>query len=257
MAIDMHVHLSVAPDGKVLCGPEGLLSIMDKNAVSGSVMMSLMGLFSNFTDHKTENTAIAEFCKKAPGRFYPSFTVNPLSSEEAVDEVKRCVNELNVKILKLHPWLQGFSITYEQMDKVAEVCQELGVTILFHDGTPPYATPLQEARLAREYPELKIVSGHSGLNDLWTDAVLAAKRYPNYYLSFCGSTTGQMQQIVDQIPPEQICVGSDLILGAKMDFCDDEDAMWFRWQAWRKVKVSDEAREIIENQTAKKLLNIK
>ena len=51
-------------------------------------------------------------------------------------------------------------------------------------------------------------------------------------------------------------MGSDLILGAKMDFCDDEDAMWFRWQAWRKVKVSEKDRDIIENQTAKKLLNL-
>lgn len=256
MAIDMHVHLNVSPQGKALCEPQELLSIMDKNSVTGAVMMPLMGLFSNCKDYRVDNTGIAEFCKNAPDRLFPCFTVNPLSPKQAVEEVKRCKNELGINALKLHPWLQGFSITYEHMDAVAKVCEEQGVTIIFHDGTPPYCTPLQIARLAREYPNLKVVSGHTGLNDLWPDALLAAKRYPNYYLSFCGSTTGQMQQIVDQIPPEQICVGSDLILGAKMEFCDDEDAMWFRWQAWRKVKVSDEGRDIIENQTAKKLLNL-
>ena len=256
MAIDMHVHLSVAPDGTVPCEPGELLSMMDNNAVAGAVMIPLKGLFSNCRDYRVDNDGIAAFCAKAPDRLFPCFTVNPLSPAEAVDEVTRCVDKRNVRLLKLHPWLQGFSIASEQMDRVADVCQKRGVTILFHDGTPPCATPLQVARLAREYPDLKIVSGHSGLNDLWRDAVLAAKRYSNFYLSLCGITTGQMQQIVDQVSPGQICLGSDLLVGGNMAFCDSEDAMWYRWQAWRKVEVSDKARDIIENQTPRKLLRV-
>ena len=54
--------------------------------------------------------------------------------------------------VKLHPWLQGFSAHEPGLDPLCEVAAAAGVPILFHDGTPPFSTPLQLASLARRHP---------------------------------------------------------------------------------------------------------
>ncbi len=248
MAIDMHTHL-----GLPISGPASdvniVVEMLKKNSIDGALVMPRAGLRSNCIDHSEDNNHVLNFCKKAPDYLYPSFSINPLFGQKALDEIKRCKEEIEVNVLKLHPWLQGFSITSSEMDAVAAICQELGVVIIFHDGSPPYCTPMQIARLARDFPGLKVISGHAGLNDLWFDSLLAVKRYPNYYICLCGAASSQMQRIVDEVDPNQICVGSDM-------FEEFEDILWYRWESFRKLKMSNTTRKIIENETPKKLLGI-
>ena len=136
------------------------------------------------------------------------------------------------------------------MTEVAELCEKLDIVIAFHDGTPPYSTPLQIARLARDFPDLRVISGHAGLNDLWMNALQAAQRYPNYYVCLSGLTMRAMQRIVDEVPAEQICVGSDV-------FELKEDILWYRWKKFRMLKISEDKRRIIEDETPRKLLGLK
>jgi uncharacterized protein len=249
MTIDMHTHLSLLLEDHDVVD---VLSMLDRSNIDGALVMTMTGIFSSCIDHKSENNKVKSLCDRAPERLYPAFTVNPLMGKESLDEVKRCRNELGIKVLKLHPWLQGFSISSPEMRKVAKLCEKLGIVIIFHDGTPPYSTPLQIASLARDFPNLRVVSGHAGLFDLWENAMQAAQRYPNYYLCLCGPTTRAMQKIVDEVPAEQICVGSDM-LGSMQDM---EDILWYRWQKFRSLKISEDRRRIIEDETPKKLLGL-
>lgn len=245
MAIDMHTHLNHSSTGDV----KDILSILDRQKVDGALVMTLAGIFSSCSNHEAENNKVKSFCKQAPRRLYPAFTINPLIGKKALDEIHRCRKELNIKVLKLHPWTQGFSVSSSEMREVAKLCQKLGVAIIFHDGTPPYSTPLQIASLARDFANLRIISGHSGLFDLWENAIQAAQRYTNYYLCLCGPTMGAMQRIVDKVPAEQICVGSDM--------CGSmEDILWYRWEKFRGLKISEDRRRIIEDETPKKLLGL-
>lgn len=245
MAIDMHVHLSPLNNDDI----KNTLSVLDKQKVDGALIMTWSGIFSSCADHKEENNKVKSFCNQAPGRLHPAFTINPLMGNKALDEIHRCRKELDIKVLKLHPWTQGFSVSSPEMRKVAKICQKLGIAIIFHDGTPPYSTPLQIASLARDFPDLRIISGHSGLFDLWENAIQAALRYPNYYLCLCGPTMEAMQRIVDKVPAEQICVGSDMC--GSMD-----DILWYRWEKFRELKIPEDKYRIIENETPKKLLGL-
>jgi len=250
MRIDAHTHVGSALKDDMKGNAGRFIEMLDANDIDAAVVLPLDGLLSNCVDHKTDNDFIFEFCNMFPDRLFPGFCVNPLNGDAALDEIKRCKNELGLNLLKLHPWLQGFSISSEEMDAVAELCQKLEINIVFHDGTPPYCTPLQMARLCRDYPLLKVVSGHSGLNDLWSDAIAAAKRFSNYYLCLCGLPLGPMQRVINEVRPEQICVGSDFINLA-------EDVLWYRWSVWRKTTISDETRQIIESTVPMNLLGIK
>jgi len=256
----MHTHPTSGAGDVDPQAVEIVLNVIDRNGVDRIVVMPYRGISSNCVDQKADNDYIYAFCQEAPDRLLPSFVVNPLFGQKAIDEIKRCRNELGINLLKLHPWLHGFSVTSEPMDAVAKVCQEMDLPIVLHDGTPPYGTPLQLARLCRDFPRLKVISGHAGLNDFWHDAMLAAQRYSNYYLCLCGLAVGQMQTLVDNVPPEQICMGSDMIPADHESAQADgpgpssEDVFWYRWQGWRRVKMSDKVRDIIENKTPEILL---
>lgn len=241
MPVDFHLHIGPKPGESLEQRADVLCRTMDKFGVTEALVLPLAGLFSNCPDNAPDNTFVHQFCSIRPERLIPAFTVNPYSGERALDEIRRC-KELGCKLLKLHPWLQGFSISIQQMDEVAALCEELSIPILLHDGTPPYSAPLQLARLCRDFPKLRVVSGHAGLNDLWYEALLGAKRYPNFYLCFCGTAALPIQTILQEVPANQLCIGSDWINGT-------EDVFWYRWSLWQRIPMSPEVRNTIENVT--------
>lgn len=245
-AIDFHAHFG-GSGGPV--SPQELIAWLGKFDVDGALIAPLNSLYSACSDHRPENDIIFEYCKQASENLFGALCVNPLMGDAALDEIRRCSETYDARVLKLHPWLQGFSITSPEMDRVAALCQELGIAILFHDGTPMYTHPLQCARLCRDFPELTVVSGHTGLGDLWREAMLAAQRYPNFILCFCGPREMGMREIIESVPAQQICVGSDIFTAERND-----PVMWFRWASFRAVEMSEETRRIIEVETPLRIL---
>jgi predicted TIM-barrel fold metal-dependent hydrolase len=183
---------------------------MDRYGIDHSVVFTLDGFFESSRRHNDE---LARFVAEHPGRLTAFATVHP-RRVDAADEVRRAVTELGMKGLKLHPWLQGISPLEAYMGPIAEVCAELSVPLLFHDGTPPYSTPLQFALLAERHPEVTVILGHSGLLDLWPEALAAGKRAPNIWLCLCGPPTYALQKLVDGVPHDRILFGSDIGFGS-------------------------------------------
>lgn len=248
MAIDFHTHFGGSGDQSAVT-PQALLDWLGGFGVGGALISPLNSLYSSCADHRPENDAIFRYCGQAPGRLFGAMAVNPLMGNAALDEIRRCSEEHGARVLKLHPWLQGFSISSPEMDRAAALCEELGIAVLFHDGTPMYTHPLQCARLCRDFPGLTVVSGHTGLGDLWREAMLAAQRYSNFVLCLCGPRETAMREIVASIPPRQICVGSDIFTAERND-----PVMWFRWASFRAVEMPPETRRIIEMETPLRLL---
>jgi predicted TIM-barrel fold metal-dependent hydrolase len=111
--------------------------------------------------------------------------------------------------VKLHPWVQGFSVHTPGLDAVCEAAASLGVPVLFHDGTPPYSAPLQIALLARRHPRTTIVLGHGGLHDLWREAAAAVDQAPNLHVCLCATPFYAMRELVVRCPVERVLYGTD------------------------------------------------
>ena len=231
--------------------PRRTLARLDRAGVGGALVMPFAGLFSNCADHPADNDRVFRYCGESPGRLFPAFTVNPYNGNAALDEIRRCAAERGAKVLKLHPWLQGFSISSPEMDKAAELCRELGLAVIFHDGSPLYSHPLQLARLCRDFPGLTVVSGHAGLGDMWREAIAAAQRYPDFILCLSGPRELAMSEIIREVRPEQICVGSDMATSDR-----DDVVLWFRWAQFRKLELPAEQKRTIEEETPARLLGI-
>lgn len=204
--IDMHTHLpSESSPEWDSWHRERVLERMDELQVSHAVVMTLDGLAY---DPLRGNEIVADACSGTAGRLIPLGSVDP-RRPDAAEEVRRC-RDRGFRGLKLHPWMQGFSPLAPYMTPVAEAAVDCGLPIIVHDGTPPYASPLQIAQLAVRFPELVVVLAHGGLFDMWEDAAAAARRYPNVHITMCGSAPPAVfRQLIAMVPPAKLSLGTD------------------------------------------------
>lgn len=244
--VDFHIHAG-NHYGEPLAAKQ--VEVMLKNGVEKAVVSNLNALRSDCHNFKEENKWLANYVSKFPDNLYAYAVVNPFNGEKAVLEFRRCVEELGMKGLKLHPWLQGFSCSDNDIRPIVEESIRLDVPIILHDGTPPYSTPLQIANLARLYPEATIISGHSGLGDLWKNAIDGAKKYKNFYLCLCGPSSLAMERIINEVNINQIVFGTDLIN-------DSEKTFVYRLHKFQHLNISEEKRKKILWDNALKLLKL-
>ncbi|KQX48834.1 hypothetical protein ASD40_11780 [Paenibacillus sp. Root444D2] len=206
MKIDFHVHQpGRLGDGNYPYRSEDYIKFMDKHGIDISVMLTIDGFWQ---DPVACNDYLSEWCVSFPDRLVPFCTVDP-RKVGADKEVERCVTKLGMRGVKFHNWLQGFSPLETFMAPICEAAEALGIPLFFHDGTPPYSSPLQIAELAARHPKLKVILGHAGLHDLWPEAIAAGRRHHNVYLCMCATPPFAMEQIVAQVPLEQIVFGTD------------------------------------------------
>ena len=249
MIIDAHTHvanpcLRDSADGLSL---DEYVAIMDEYGVDKVWISPTAGLYGT-GEYPASNRFIYEFTKGREDRFVPFFTVNPNYGESTLSEIKRCVEEYGMRGIKLHPWLQSFQISLPIVDRITEACINHNLPMIFHDGTPPYSSPLQIANLAERYPEATVILGHSGLIEMYANAILAAKRLKNVYLCLCGPSISHLQLIVDSVDPSKIMFGTDFGLSRS------PASLRYRKKMWDYVKMDDGTRDMVFYKNAQSLL---
>jgi predicted TIM-barrel fold metal-dependent hydrolase len=204
--VDAHTHVpahcEAAASGEA-AGHE-MLEMCDRYGVDGAWVFTNSGLNDPAPAH---NDAVVRFCAADPLRLQPFCTVFP-HLPGAVQELHRAV-ELGARGLKLHPWLQGFSPLDPCMDELGRAALELDIPIVFHDGTPPYSSPLQVAYFAERNVGVPVLLGHAGLHDLWTEAMVAVQRVPNLWWMPSGTPVHGLRRMVETVGTERMVFGSD------------------------------------------------
>lgn len=200
--IDFHVH---HPSVRWSYEPTAFVGAMDELGTELSVVFTYDGLLH---PSPAANDALAQWVGEAPERLVAFATVDP-RDPSADAEIERCVRDLGMRGVKLHPWLQGFSVHDDGLDGVCRAAARLDVPVLFHDGTPPASTPLQLATLARRHPDTAIILGHGGLHDLWREAIAAVLSTGNVHLCMCATPGYAMRAIVAQCPLDRLLFGTD------------------------------------------------
>jgi len=139
-----------------------------------------------------DNMRALELCEPFDDVFRVFAAVDPHRGEASARELEIAVNAGAIG-LKLHPGYQDF--TPDELPGAREVyamAQDLGVPILFHQGTtrlqPSYIRPCRPVHLdgvAVDFPDLRIVLSHVGYP--WVDeAIQVAWRNPNVYVDLAG-----------------------------------------------------------------------
>jgi predicted TIM-barrel fold metal-dependent hydrolase len=209
--IDTHLHVMMQPFfGRPPTDPHKLLDDLMACGIEGGWVSSVDALTTRDLDvQRRANDALAEMAQGSGGRLQGFCTVDPGGMDASAREVERSIQELGLIGVKLHPWLQAFSLTHAGMAPIMEVAGDLGVPVMFHDGTPPYSTSCQAAWLAERYPRTQVILGHAGLADLWRDAADAAQRLTNIWLQPAGSPPITIRMALQGAGRDRLLFGSD------------------------------------------------
>lgn len=176
------------------------------------------------------NDAVAAFVAENPERFIGFASVVPFAQTtgiprtDPVEELRRAVEELGLKGLKLHPLIQGFMPSDPGLAPVVRAAGDLGVPVLLHTG-PSYGrfARTEAGRvehvddLAIMCPDAAIIIGHA---DPLGNAPYIARKHPNVFLEpslswprYCGLIPGLARQAIDIATPEKVLFGTDFSLG--------------------------------------------
>lgn len=133
------------------------------------------------------NDEVADFCRQSGGRLVGVGSVDISRPMRAVAEIRRCVNELGFKAIRVLPWLWEAPPTDRRYYPVYVACCDLGVPFCTQIG---HAGPLMPSEVGRpiyldqvaiDFPDLVIVGGHIGYP--WTEeAVAVATKHPNVFI---------------------------------------------------------------------------
>jgi len=132
------------------------------------------------------NNAVAALAAASNGKVIGFMSVHA-DDPNALDEMERAYHELGLRGLKLGPNYQNFDPVGENACKVYAKAQEMGLPVVFHQGTSPvqdapirYAHPLVMDEIAMRFPDLKIVMAH--LAHPWLeDCLVVVRKHPNVY----------------------------------------------------------------------------
>lgn len=167
------------------------------------------------------NRSLAEAIGRFPGRVLGYCYVNPGYTREALDEVRRYVEDhrfIGVKLYNEHV------CTDPVVAPVVELTIELRVPILHHAGHAHYPLPGQPnisdgghlAELGRRYPEAQLICAHVGGGGDWEWTIKALRHAENVYLDTSGSVTdeGMIEMAADALGADRLLFGCDMSMTA-------------------------------------------
>ncbi len=144
----------------------------------------MMAVLCNSDDETTSgmkgapNDLIGQAVADHPDVFIPFAGIDPHQPAKAVEEIRRCHSEFAIKgVGELNPSRQKFFMNDPSVYPIWEVCQELGVVVMFHMGFAgsgagrpggmgyrlDHVRPIPYLDdMAADFPELQIIHAHPG-----------------------------------------------------------------------------------------------
>ena len=167
------------------------------------------------------NEWVADAMARFPGRVLGYCYVNPGYHDEALEEVRRCVEDRGFMGIKLY---NEYRCSEPVVWPVVELAIELSVPILHHAGHSHYYNEAQPrisdggmlAELAERYPEAMLICGHVGGGGDWEWTIKALRRAPSVYLDTSGSVVddGMIEMAVRALGADRLLFGCDMSMTA-------------------------------------------
>ncbi len=201
---DAHSHIGDFPEMNIYKrSAEELLRYMDRFNIRYSAISSIT------KRSREDNEMVARTLKAYPDRFVGLAHIDPNLRKDAVSELERCL-ALGFKGIKLHPVWDNFRvIDLDLMSPLLDRIASERVPIMIHTGNYPMSVPIHVATLAQQYPKIKFICAHMGV-DSTAEAITSARLSQNVYLETSGSSSaGEVEQAVKQIGSDRFLWGTD------------------------------------------------
>ena len=177
--------------------------------------------------------------------------IDPRWSETKIETEYLNINPKVSMWNELHPALHQYPISGIGYKVILDLIKKNPKPVLFHtDESDQYSKPGQIDELAKLYPEIPFIIGHSGnVIGGFEIAVEIAKKYDNVFLdsTFSRNYFGLMKWMIKKVGAEKILFGSD------MPFLNGAAQIGKLYEAG----ITDNDRQKIFHDNAAKLLQIK
>lgn len=275
-AIDVHVHMadaeSLAASGRTAqmakyFGTEVQVVELDELADRYRALR-MQAVLLNTTDEvatgraPVPNDHLAAAVRRNPDVFYGFGVVDPWRGQAAVDEVRRCREELGLHgIGELHPGRQQFYPNDGRFSPIWAEAARLGMPVMFHSGmsgagagTPggggvklKYCQPMLLDDVAADFPELTVICAHPSWP--WQSEGLAVAGHKgNVYLDLSGWSPRyfppELVQRVNTLLQDKVLFGSDWPMLTAERWQRDFDQLEVKPEVRRKVLL-DNARRML------------
>lgn len=164
---------------------EDMLKSMDEAGVDRCVTFAIGA--GKRTDYRETNKYIAEAMKKYPDRIIGFMRLSPGNGPKDTLAVLEESVKLGLKGIKIHPLIEKCPANdREKVYPLMDAAQHHGLVVLFHCGMGEDASPQRIAEVARDFPKLPVIMGHSGLIEGVRDVIQQAKKYENVFMDSSG-----------------------------------------------------------------------
>ena len=200
---DAHVHLGESgpwqPYDKPTILIDELMRLFDKHNVERAIVFPNPNVGDRYPEM---NDYIAQCVKKHPKRLEGFGRTDPRRGEQAIQELTRMKEKLNLSGLKLHPMVECFRPDHPFFTKFFQKTADLNLPILFHTGDG-FSSPGLIAGIAKKHPKLPIILGH-----LKEGCLNVMKSFDNVYVETSG-TIPEFVEMAVEIDADRILFGSD------------------------------------------------
>lgn len=207
MIVDFHTHVDEAELFGWIDPPEKLLPLLDEAGIDRAACMTYVDL-PGVNPQALEY--LADAVARYPDRLIGFARLNPNHRREALEALRRAVEEFDFRGVKLHPTTTLAHPADEPTVELMRACGQVGVPVLFHCGDDPYTTPQAIAAGAAQAPDTAVVLGHMGGYFHVDEAIDMTLRYPNLYLETSAMPyPRKIAEAVARVGAERVLYGSD------------------------------------------------
>jgi predicted TIM-barrel fold metal-dependent hydrolase len=213
MIIDADTHISPTGEDAMAITYGELLRRMDRAGVDKALTWLRPPYMREIAE---SNAYVYEATQQHPDRILGFGWADPhLGVERSKDDVKRCVYEYGFYGVKLNGAQNSFYIDDPVLSlPVVEEIAKTGKLLAFHVGTDAYEAthPFRVAKVARMFPELKILMAHMGgvaHHDLSNAAIEMAQECSNLFLIGSAVRARAVLKAIKTLGAGRVCFGSD------------------------------------------------
>jgi predicted TIM-barrel fold metal-dependent hydrolase len=193
--------------------PDEMIARMDESGVDGVTPFPIGA--GNKTDYAESNRLMAQAAKEHPGRMIGYMRLDP---NYGLEHNRQLVEEgvsLGLRGIKLHPLIEHCEADDRQLVyPLMELAEHHRLTVIFHCGMADPASPDRVANVARDFPRINVIAGHSGLTEGVRRVTEHCKQLPNLHMD--SSSLGWIPYFCESIVwagPDRVLYGSDTPFG--------------------------------------------
>lgn len=186
---DLHLGGEFIADARRVWGPDLQIGTTlerhwhEVQAVSHAVVLAFAAPAVGFV---VPNDYVAAYVSEHREKLIGFASVDPRDAD-APAELRHAIENLGLEGLKLGPIYQHFDPLSERAFAVYEVAQELGLPVIWHQGTTfvrdaplEWARPITLDAVARAFPRLRIVIAHLG-HPWMEEAMATIRKHPTLF----------------------------------------------------------------------------